>query len=207
VALGGERGEGGGGGGGGERVHGAGPLDERAGRDISHGALAWHGAWAYPFRFSGWERRGRWFGYSDVIRAVKSRLMAGHDGDYFYLLSYARSPALTDADGRKQLLAVIQPVLERVRVPPAAGRFTCPWGEGGRGRGAFGFATPRARRAHPAQADSLGQPCYTEVTNPADQPFFESLGASRQGGGGWCAVRNGHAEGGGGGSVLHGCAH
>jgi hypothetical protein len=67
------------------------------------------------WQYSGWTRRGRFLGYSEVIREVRRRIMRSHGNDYFYLLTYAHHPALSDADAAAQLAAVVKPVTDRVR--------------------------------------------------------------------------------------------
>jgi hypothetical protein len=88
----------------------------------------------------------RFPGYSEVISSYRNRIIGtkGHDGAYFYLMSYASNPSLSASEATTQLTAVLQPVIRR--------------------------------------ADELGQPCYMEVTNPKDVPFFESLGFQKNGG-------------------------
>ena len=78
--------------------------------------VALNGGLAYMWRYSGWTRRGRFLGYSEVIREVRRRIMRSHGDDYFYLLTYAHHPALSDADAAAQLAAVVKPVTDRVRL-------------------------------------------------------------------------------------------
>ncbi|RYG40150.1 hypothetical protein EON68_04575 [archaeon] len=85
----------------------------RAGIEISLPTLAANGAWQYLCRFSGWERRGRFLGYSEIIRAVKRRVLAGFETSHFYLMTYGLRPS---AD-RASLKAVILPICQRVRAP------------------------------------------------------------------------------------------
>ena len=86
-----------------------------SGNDVSLLQAALNGGLAYMWRYSGWTRRGRFLGYSEVIREVRRRIMRSHGDDYFYLLTYAHHPALSDADAAAQLAAVVKPVTDRVR--------------------------------------------------------------------------------------------
>jgi len=83
------------------------------------------GGWQYLWRYSGFDRRGRFPGYSQVINAYRDRLIGkeGHQGAYFYLLTYARRPELTATEGAAQLTAVVKPVLERVSAELVVQRF------------------------------------------------------------------------------------
>lgn len=80
------------------------------GGDISTNALANAGAWAYIWKYSGWERRGRFPGYSDAIKLRRHRIMAEHEGAFFYLLTSGVRPDVADA--RSYHTAVVQPVLD-----------------------------------------------------------------------------------------------
>ena len=102
--------------------------------------LALSGGFGYIWRYSGWDRRGRFLGYAEVIREVRKRIMGtrGHSGAYFYLLTYAALPELGAAEGAAQLGAVVKPVTDR--------------------------------------ADARAEPCYVEVSDPKDVPFFETHG-------------------------------
>lgn len=86
-----------------------------AGQQLAYDTLGYNGAWEYIWRFSGWDRRGRFPGYSTLIRIVKERMMAGHEGAYFYLLTYAHNAGLSVDAARLELHGVIVPVLQRVR--------------------------------------------------------------------------------------------
>lgn len=88
----------------------------RAGHQLSLLQVGLSGGWQYLWRYSGFDRRGRFPGYSQVINAYRDRLIGkeGHQGAYFYLLTYARRPELTATEGAAQLTAVVKPVLERV---------------------------------------------------------------------------------------------
>lgn len=85
------------------------------GTELSLLQVALHGGWQYVWRYSGWDRRGRFPGYSEVISSVRARIMASHENAFFYLLTYARRPELTEADAKAQLAAVVLPVTKRVR--------------------------------------------------------------------------------------------
>ena len=154
---------------------------DSSGNDVSLLQAALNGGLAYMWRYSGWTRRGRFLGYSEVIREVRRRIMRSHGDDYFYLLTYAHHPALSDADAAAQLAAVVKPVTDRVRshrkpgaahdarlargywLPPQARRLTaaCPRP-----------AAPRRSPPAPA-ADALAQPCYLELTNLVHVAMFE----------------------------------
>lgn len=73
------------------------------------------GGLGYIWQYSGWDRRGRFLGYAEVIREVRARIMRarGAERNYFYLLTYAHTPSLSKAEGAAQLAAVITPVTER----------------------------------------------------------------------------------------------
>jgi hypothetical protein len=94
---------------------------DSSGNDVSLLQAALNGGLAYMWRYSGWTRRGRFLGYSEVIREVRRRIMRSHGDDYFYLLTYAHHPALSDADAAAQLAAVVKPVTDRVRSHRKAG--------------------------------------------------------------------------------------
>lgn len=83
------------------------------GTELSLLQVALHGGWKYVWRYSGWDRRGRFPGYSEVISSVRGRLMANHENAFFYLLTYARRPELTEAEAKQQLAAVVLPVTKR----------------------------------------------------------------------------------------------
>lgn len=83
------------------------------GGDVSIPAIAYHGGWAYIPRFSGWSRRGRFPGYSEVIRARRQRLMNGYNNKFYYLLSVAASTKLTTETAKDHVEAVLKPVIER----------------------------------------------------------------------------------------------
>lgn len=83
------------------------------GYELKSSSLLFHGALGFVYRFSGWDRRGRFLNYSSLIRKVKARIMAGHEGAFFYLLTYATAPGLSAVDRRHQLHAVLLPVLQR----------------------------------------------------------------------------------------------
>lgn len=85
------------------------------GTELSLLQVALHGGWKYVWRYSGWDRRGRFPGYSEVISSVRARLMASHENAFFYLLTYARRPELSEAEAKQQLAAVVLPVTKRVR--------------------------------------------------------------------------------------------
>lgn len=168
------------------------------GTELSLLQVALHGGWKYVWRYSGWDRRGRFPGYSEVISSVRGRLMANHENAFFYLLTYARRPELTEAEAKQQLAAVVLPVTKRVRSLREKGSITVYshakwaawlsiWSP------LLPLPLPLPIPSHlPAsphhcfcpcldslctvQADERGQPCYVEVTNAADVPLFESFG-------------------------------
>lgn len=57
------------------------------GADVSLNALLYHGAWQYFWRYSGWDRRGRFLGYAEACRANRKRIMKAHLGRYLYCLT------------------------------------------------------------------------------------------------------------------------
>ena len=145
-------------------------LRGSAGNDVSLLQVALNGGLSYMWRYSGWTRRGRFLGYSEVIREVRRRIMRSHGDDYFYLLTYAHHPALSDADAAAQLAAVVKPVTDRVRWMGGAVR-------GARAGRAEVSQPPRCPAAPPprlpSQADALAQPCYLELTNLVHVAMFE----------------------------------
>ena len=145
-------------------------LRGSAGNDVSLLQVALNGGLSYMWRYSGWTRRGRFLGYSEVIREVRRRIMRSHGDDYFYLLTYAHHPALSDADAAAQLAAVVKPVTDRVRWNGGRGARCARWPR-------RGFPTASLPRRPPprltSQADALAQPCYLELTNLVHVAMFE----------------------------------
>lgn len=97
----------------GEARPGAVALWYPRGGDVSISAIAFHGGWAYVPRFSGWARRGRFPGYSEVIRARRQRHMKGTNGNYYYLMTAGAAGALSASAAQEHLKAVLLPVVQR----------------------------------------------------------------------------------------------
>lgn len=82
------------------------------GKTVCSSTLFKVGGWQFVWKYSGWDRRGRIFGYGTAIQAVRSSPghMGGAEGAYFYLLAYGINSAAPAAERQAALDAVVLPV-------------------------------------------------------------------------------------------------
>lgn len=85
------------------------------GKTVDSSTLFKAGGWQFVWKYSGWERRGRIFGYGTAIQAVRSSPghCGGHEGAYFYLLAYGVNAAAPAEDRQAALDAVVLPVTKQ----------------------------------------------------------------------------------------------